>query len=106
MRRSGDFLIACVLLALALPLMLIAAVAIRLESPGPILERRTHLGAGGRQFLMLNFRTTVPIPGQIRAIWQPTQLGKFLRSTRIDALPQLINVLRGEMSLIDTSFFD
>jgi lipopolysaccharide/colanic/teichoic acid biosynthesis glycosyltransferase len=106
MRRSGDCLIACVLLALTLPLMLITAVAIRLESTGPVLERRTRIGAGGRQFQMLSFRTTAQRAGQIRPVWQATQLGHFLRSTRIDALPQLINVLRGEMSLFETSLFD
>ena len=106
MRRSGDRFIACVLLALTLPLMLITAVAIRLESAGPVLERRTRIGAGGRQFQMLSFRTTAQRAGQIRPVWQATQLGHFLRSTRIDALPQLINVLRGEMSLFETSLFD
>jgi lipopolysaccharide/colanic/teichoic acid biosynthesis glycosyltransferase len=106
MRRSGDFLIACVLVALTLPLMLITAVAIRLESPGPVLERRTRIGAGGRQFPMLSFRTRARIPGEIRPVWQPTQLGQLLRSTRIEALPQLFNVLRGEMSLFETSLFD
>ena len=118
MRRSGDCLIACVLLALTLPLMLITAVAIRLESAGPVLERRTRIGAGGRQFQMLSFRTTAQRAGQIPPVWQPalrdkvvpllsaTRLGHFLRSTRIDALPQLINVLQGEMSLFETSLFD
>ena len=106
MRRSGDLLIACVLVTLTLPLMLITVVAIRFESPGPVLERRTRIGAGGRQFQMLSFRTTARTPGQIRPIWQPTPVGHFLRSTRIEALPQLFNVLRGEMSLFETSLFD
>ena len=94
MRRSGDFLIACVLLALTLPLILMTAVAIRLESPGPVLARRTRIGARGRPFQMLSFRTTAQTSGH------------FLRSTRIDALPQLVNVLRGEMTLFETSLFD
>jgi hypothetical protein len=106
MRRSGDFLIACVLLALTLPLILMTAVAIRLESPGPVLARRTRIGARGRSFQMLSFRTTAQTSGQIRLIRQPTQLGHLLRSTRIDALPQLVNVLRGEMTLFETSLFD
>src|SRR4030081_166700 len=106
MRRSGDLLIACVLVTLTLPLMLITVVAIRFESPGPVLERRTRIGAGGRQFQMLSFRTTKRTSGKIRRVWQTTQLGHFLRNTRIEALPQLFNVLRGEMSLFETSLFD
>jgi ABC-type transport system involved in cytochrome c biogenesis permease component len=53
MRRSGDVLIACVLLAITLPLLIITAAAIRLGSSGPILERRARTGAGGRQFQVL-----------------------------------------------------
>lgn len=99
MRRSGDFLTACVLLALTSPLMLVVAVAIKWESPGPVLERQQRIGNGGRRFQMLWFRTAGQQPGQL-------QFGHFLRSTRIDALPQLFNVLRGEMSIMDTSLFD
>ena len=55
MRRSGDVLIACVLLAITLPLLIITAAAIGLESSGPILERRARIGAGGRQFQVLSF---------------------------------------------------
>ena len=106
MRRSGDVLIACTLLVLTLPLMLITAMAIRLDSPGPVLERRTRRDSGGRPFEMLNFRTIAQEPGEFRPLWQITQLGHFLRSTRIDALPQLFNVMRGEMTLSDTGLFD
>jgi len=97
MRRSGDVIIACAMLALALPLLLITALAIRWEGPGPVLERRTRIGANGRRFEMLSFRATFQ---------QSSQLGHFLRSTRIDALPQLFNVLRGEMTLLEMSLFD
>ena len=106
MRHSGEFLIACVLLTIAFPLMIIIAVAIKCDSPGPVFERLARLGRGGQPFQMLSFRTTAPIPGENRVIWQTTQLGRLLRRTRIDALPQLINVLRGDMSLIDTSLLD
>lgn len=106
MRRSGDVLIACVLLAITLPLLIITAAAIRLESSGPILERQPRIGASGRQFQVLSFRTTAQRPGRIRPIWQTTPLGQFLRSTRIDALPQLFNVLRGDMSVTDTALFE
>ena len=106
MRRFVDVLIACVLLAITLPLLIITAAAIRLESSGPILERRPRIGAGGRQFQALSFRTTARRPGQIRPIWQVTPLDQFLQSTRIDALPQLFNVLRGDMSVTDTALFE
>jgi putative colanic acid biosynthesis UDP-glucose lipid carrier transferase len=106
MRRSGDVLIACVLLAITSPLLVITAALIRFESSGPVLERRTRIGAGGRQFHMLSFRTTAQRPGQIRPTWQPTPLGNFLQRTRIDALPQLLNVLRGEMSITETALFE
>jgi lipopolysaccharide/colanic/teichoic acid biosynthesis glycosyltransferase len=105
MRRYGDVLFACAILALAMPLMLITAVAIRLDSPGPVFERRTRI-VGGRSFEMLSFRTTAQRSGQIRSNWQATQLGHFLRRTRIDALPRLFNVLRGEMILFETGLFD
>jgi len=96
---------ACILLALTLPLMVIVAMAIKWESTGPVFDRRERVGNGGLPFRMLRFRTTVQTPGQSRSNWQTTQIGQFLQSTRIDALPQLFNVLRGEMNITDTAFF-
>jgi lipopolysaccharide/colanic/teichoic acid biosynthesis glycosyltransferase len=106
MRRSGEFLMACILLALTLPLMLIIALAIKWESSGPVFERRERIGPNGRPFHILSFRTTAQTPGPVRSTWQPTAVGHFLQSTRIKALPQLFNVLRGEMNLRDTTLFD
>jgi len=105
MRRLGDCVIACLILALTAPLMLILALVIKLESEGPILERRDCIGRGGRRFQVLKFRTTMHDPRHAAPAWarQTTQIGQFLRYTRIEALPQLINILRGEMSLIDRS---
>jgi lipopolysaccharide/colanic/teichoic acid biosynthesis glycosyltransferase len=104
MRRLGDFVIACLLLAITSPLMLIVTLAIKLEGVGPVLERQTCMGRSGRRFQMLKFRTVVHDPEHTKPMWarNTTQVGQFLRLTRIDALPQLINVLRGEMSLIDS----
>jgi len=101
--RLADMAIAGALLAVTSTLMLIVALAIKWESPGPILHRQTCIGRGGRRFQMLKFRTIVHDPERTRPVWagRPTQIGHFLRYTRIEALPQLINVLRGEMSLID-----
>ena len=102
-RRLGDFLIACLLLAITAPLMAIAALLIKLDSAGPVLERRENIGRGGRRFQMLKFRTAIYDPRHAKPTWvrPPTPLGEFLRYTRIEGLPQLINVLRGEVSIID-----
>jgi lipopolysaccharide/colanic/teichoic acid biosynthesis glycosyltransferase len=102
MRRFGDFLIASILIALCLPLMAIVAVAIRLESPGPVLSRRVRLTFAGRRIEILSFRTTVhePLDASYRGLRQITRVGGLLRFTRIDALPQLLNVLRGDMTLL------
>ena len=103
MRRLGDLVIACLLLAITSPLMLIVTLAIKLEGVGPVLERQTCIGRSGQRFQMLKFRTTVHDPEHTKRMRarNATQVGQFLRLTRIDALPQLINVLRGEMSMID-----
>jgi lipopolysaccharide/colanic/teichoic acid biosynthesis glycosyltransferase len=98
-----DFVIACLLLAITGPLMLIVALVIKLESTGPVLERRECIGRGGRRFQMLKFRTTMHDPRHATPAWaqKTTQVGEFLRYTRIEDLPQLINVLRGDISIID-----
>jgi lipopolysaccharide/colanic/teichoic acid biosynthesis glycosyltransferase len=106
MRRFGEYLIACMLLALTLPLMIIVAGAIKFESAGPVLDRRERIGPGGRRFQILSFRTIAQKPGQPGSTWQTTQVGQFLRYTRINALPQLFNVLRGDIRIIDTSLFE
>jgi lipopolysaccharide/colanic/teichoic acid biosynthesis glycosyltransferase len=104
MRRVGDFVIACVFLVITLPLMLIVALVIKLEGTGRVLDRQTCIGCNGRRFQMLKFRTVVHDREHMKPMWarNTTQVGQFLRLTRIDALPQLVNVLRGEMSLIDS----
>jgi lipopolysaccharide/colanic/teichoic acid biosynthesis glycosyltransferase len=104
MIRLGDLIIACIVLAITFPLMLMAGVAIRLESSGPILARHNCIGHGGRRLQMLKFRTNVHSPQHLVTPWveEITGVARLLRYTRIDALPQLINVLRGEMSIIDS----
>jgi putative colanic acid biosynthesis UDP-glucose lipid carrier transferase len=74
--------------------------------PWPRFDRRERVGPDGRPFQMLSFRTMAQKPGPVRSTWQPTTVGHILQSTRINALPQLFNVLRGEMSLMDTTLFD
>jgi sugar transferase (PEP-CTERM system associated) len=102
-----DLVGASLLLLLALPVMLLAAVLIRLESGGPVFYRQERVGLHGRTFNMLKFRsmrTDAEPDGQAR--WaspgdaRVTRVGRFLRKRRIDELPQLLNVLRGHMSLV------
>lgn len=106
-RRIVDVLGALFLLALVLPLMLIVAFAIRLSSPGPAIYLQRRLTRGGKVFTMFKFRsmskTAEKSTGAIMASdgdMRITAVGKFLRRSRLDELPQLINVLIGDMSLI------
>lgn len=103
MSRPWDMLIAVILLAITAPLLLLVALAIRLESAGPVLVTETCIGRGGRRFQMLRFRTVLHNPEQRTPIWarKRTRVGEILEYTRIETLPELINVVRGEMSIID-----
>jgi len=102
-----DYALAATFSVVALPLCAVAAVAIRLDSRGPIFYRQRRVGRGGREFMMYKLRTmrddaegaTGPVlarDGDERV----TSVGRFLRATRIDEIPQLLNVLNGTMSLI------
>lgn len=95
-----------VLIALA-PLMIVVAIAIRLDSPGPIFFRQERIGRGNRLFAILKFRSmrveqcdTAGATSTRRDDDRITRVGRFIRKTSIDELPQLINVLLGEMSLV------
>ena len=91
-------------LPLALPLMAAIALWVRVDSPGPALFRQQRVGRGGRLFCMLKFRTMhaqsagpqITATGDARI----TRAGRWLRASKLDELPQLINVLRGDMSLV------
>lgn len=86
------------------PLMAVAAVAVRLSSPGPVLFRQVRVGRGGRPFTMYKFRTMVVHEGgrQVTAGGDPriTRVGRWLRRVKLDELPELWNVVRGDMSLV------
>lgn len=106
-KRGSDILAALAGLALTAPLLAVVGVLIRRESTGPAVFRQDRVGLDGRQFRVLKLRTmTVEIPelpGASRADLDAariTRTGRLLRRTGIDELPQLVNVLRGEMSLI------
>ncbi len=105
-----DWILAVVALVFISPFLLLVAIIIRMESPGPAIFRQERLGYGGRSFTVYKFRTmTVSSPGaeNIRslAVTKPgdsriTRIGHFLRRSRIDELPQIFNIVRSEMSWI------
>ncbi len=108
-KRVMDVLAGLVLLVPAAPVMAAAALAVLLEPPfgGPVLYRQTRVGEGGRTFPLVKFRSMrvdAEREGEVRwaASGDPrvTRVGRFLRQYRIDELPQLFNVLRGEMSFV------
>ena len=107
LKRAIDLGLGTLALLAAAPLMLAIAVAVKVTAPGPVLYRQERMGLDGRRFRMLKFRTmqvdaevsTGPVwarPNDPRRTW----LGGFLRRWSFDELPQLVNVLRGEMSLV------
>ena len=106
-KRAFDTLCSAVLLVLTSPVMVLTALAIKLDSPGPLIYRQERVGKGGRLFWCLKFRSMrcdAECDGVAR--WaakndsRVTRVGAFIRKTRIDELPQLISVLKGEMSLV------
>lgn len=104
-KRLLDVVVGSVMLLLATPILAGVALAMRLTGDrGPLLYRAPRVGERGRVFTILKVRTMVPdLPGSaitVAADRRITPLGRLLRRTRIDELPQLLNVLRGEMSLV------
>jgi exopolysaccharide biosynthesis polyprenyl glycosylphosphotransferase len=104
-QRAISFVAALLLLILCAPVLAVVAIAIRIDSGGAILFRHTRLGKGGRPFQCMKFRTMQPVE-RIRSEWvtdnseRITRVGKWLRRLRIDELPQLVNVIRGDMNLV------
>lgn len=104
--RAFDVLVSLGLLVLTLPLMLLTALLIRLDSPGPALYRQERVGLGGASFTLLKFRSMRADAEMRGPTWaqakdpRVTRVGQFIRKVRIDELPQLLNVLRGEMSFV------
>jgi exopolysaccharide biosynthesis polyprenyl glycosylphosphotransferase len=106
-RRGCDILAALALLAFTLPLLLVTALAVRLDSPGPVFYRQQRVGLGGRLFTLTKFRSMgVDAEAGGGARWaiqqdpRVTRVGRYLRLSRIDELPQLLGVLRGDLALI------
>src|SRR5439155_311947 len=106
-KRFLDLVVGGLALLLAAPVMLAIAVLLKLASPGPVLFRQERMGLDGQRFRMLKFRTMrVDAERETGPVWarpddpRRTRLGTFLRRWSLDELPQLWNVLRGEMSLV------
>jgi lipopolysaccharide/colanic/teichoic acid biosynthesis glycosyltransferase len=105
--RALDVVLSAALLAVTAPLLTLAALAIRLESPGPVLYRQRRVGKDGRPFELLKLRTMVPgaesmgagiyvVEGDPRI----TRVGRLLRRFSLDELPNLVNVLKGDMAMV------
>jgi lipopolysaccharide/colanic/teichoic acid biosynthesis glycosyltransferase len=117
MKSALDFFFSFIVIILVSPVFLVIAVAIRLEDGGPVFFTQERIGLNGRRFFILKFRTMVAktgalkvsLPGQneqtgpvfkIRNNPRVTRIGRLLRKTSFDELPQFFNVIRGEMSLV------
>ena len=106
MKRVFDIIAAFLGLVVCSPLFIVVALLIKLDSPGPVFFKQPRQGKGFRPFSMYKFRTMVQNAPQmgglltVRGDPRITRLGKFLRQYKLDELPQLINVLKGEMSLV------
>jgi undecaprenyl phosphate N,N'-diacetylbacillosamine 1-phosphate transferase len=105
-KPSLDILAAIILLVITLPIWLIISLFIKLDSPGPIIFKQVRIGKDGKEFLIYKFRTMYQdVPSQGRSPISDddpriTRVGKFLRKTSLDELPQLINIIKGEMSFV------
>lgn len=106
-KRYLDILLASVALIFALPIMAVTALAIKLDSPGPVIFTQRRLGLGGKEFDFYKFRSMVVNAEHTgsgvysdRNDARVTRVGKVIRAASIDELPQLINILRGDMSCI------
>jgi exopolysaccharide biosynthesis polyprenyl glycosylphosphotransferase len=105
-KRIFDIVTALLIGIMTAPIMLVAALIVRLESPGPVIYRQDRVGEHGKEFAVLKFRSMRNDAEKNGAQWAQvndpriTKFGNFMRKTRIDELPQLLNVLKGEMSFI------
>jgi len=106
-KTCEDYVLAVVLLLMASPLMVLIALGVKLSSPGPVMYRQQRVGWNGQVFNMYKFRSMpLEVEKETGPVWaskvdnRATKFGAFLRHTSLDELPQLFNVLKGEMSLI------
>lgn len=107
MKRGVDIVVALAGLVMALPICLVTAIAIKVTSPGPVFYKQERMGLRGRRFDLYKFRSMVTdAEAKTGPMWakandaRVTPVGRFIRKHRVDEIPQLINVLKGDMSLI------
>jgi len=119
LKRAFDIAVAATVLLLLSPVIIILALVVRLESPGPVLFGQQRVGRGGKRFTIYKFRTMRPdaqgrneivvpqVSDFTTYVFDPleggrqyTRIGRFLRSSSLDELPNLVNVLRGDMSIV------
>ena len=107
MKRLMDIVISFLFLILALPIILLTAFAIKIESKGPVFYKQERSGLNGKIFKIIKFRSMVQDAEKLSGpVWSTkndtriTKVGKFIRKVRIDEIPQMINVLRGDMSMV------
>lgn len=105
-KRILDLVVCLVAMVIALPLMLIVAIAIKLEDGGPVFYKQKRVTIGGREFEILKFRSMVVDAEKFGAVLATdndpriTKVGKVIRATRLDELPQILNILKGDMSIV------
>lgn len=108
LKRIFDFLVSLILLLIIWPILVIIAIAVRLDSPGPAFFRQVRVTTYGRKFKMWKYRTMVANADKLgpqvttNNDMRVTRIGKVLRGVRLDELPQLINILVGDMSFVGT----
>ena len=106
-KRAFDFAVSAIFLIVTLPLLVLVALAVKLESHGPVFYRQERVGLYGKPFMLLKFRSMTTeaekdgVPRwSVAGDHRITRVGAFLRRTRIDEIPQMLNVLAGDMSLV------
>ena len=106
-KKLSDIIVAIIAIVITSPIMIVTAIAIKINSPGPIIFKQERIGYKGKPFMMYKFRSMyVQDPGEEKSQWttkndsRKTSVGEFIRKTSIDELPQFFNVLKGEMSVV------
>ncbi|WP_105300854.1 sugar transferase [Anaerococcus marasmi] len=101
-KRLLDIILSLFLMILLLPLFLILSILIKIDSKGPVLYKQSRTGLNGADFILLKFRSMEADNNvyDFKTVDKITKIGKFIRKTSLDELPQLINILKGDMSFI------
>jgi len=105
-KRSIGMILAGAALLLAAPVMMLVALAVKIDSPGPVFFVQERLGEDGKSFLLFKFRSMCTDAEKDGPVWatedddRVTRVGNFIRKTRLDEIPQLINIFKGDMSFV------